>query len=519
MTAGDAGWRPEVEELRRREELARRMGGTEKVARQHSIGKLTVRERIDSLLDDGSFREVGTTTGRGTYENGELVDLLPTNVVIGRGRIDDRPVVVGGDDFTVRGGASDAFIIKKQVHAEQMAHELRLPLVRMVDGTGGGGSIRSLIEMGRTYVPALPGWDVIVGNLSTVPVVALALGPCAGFGAARVTASHYAVMVRGMSQVFTAGPPVVAAIGQNVTKEELGGADVHGTNGTIDDVVDSEEEAFARARRFLSYLPSSVHEVSARVEPTDDPERAEDWLVDAVPRNPRQVYKVREILEAVVDTGSFMEIGRGHGKAAVTGFARLDGWPVAILANDPYVYGGSWGAAAARKVERFVDLAHTFHLPVVNFVDNPGVLIGTGPEQEGAIRAGVRTISAIYQADVPWCSVVLRKVFGVGGAGHSNHTKMQYRFAWPSADWGSLPSAGGIEAAYRAELELLEDPQARVAELQEQLTQISTPFRTAEQFDIEQIIDPRETRSLLCDFARLAAPLRTAGPTLRGMRP
>lgn len=519
MTTDADGWAPEVAELRRREELARAMGGPEKVARQHGIGKLTVRERIDALLDGGSFREVGTTTGRGSYENGELVDLLPTNVVIGRGRVDERPVVVAGDDFTVRGGASDAFIIKKQVHAEQMAHELRLPLIRMVDGTGGGGSIRSLIEMGRTYVPALPGWDVIVGNLAKVPVVALALGPCAGFGAARVAASHYSVMVRGMSQVFTAGPPVVAAIGQDVTKEELGGSDVHGTNGTIDDVVDSEEEAFDRARRFLSYLPSSVHDVAPRVDPTDDPERAEQWLLDAVPRNPRQVYQIRSIIEAVVDSGSFMEIGEGHGKAAVTGLARLDGWPVAVLANDPYIYGGSWGAAAARKAERFVDLAHTFHLPVVNFVDNPGVLIGAGAEREGAIRAGVRAISAIYQADVPWCSVILRKVYGVGGAGHSNHAKMQYRFAWPSADWGSLPSAGGIEAAYRAELELLDDPAARVAELQAELQEITTPFRTAEQFDIEQIIDPRETRSLLCEFARLAAPLRTAGTTTWGMRP
>jgi acetyl-CoA carboxylase carboxyltransferase component len=514
-----SGWRPEVEELRAREERVRAMGGEAKVERQHATGRYTVRERIEKFFDPGTFREVGTLTGRGTYEGDQLVDFLPTNFVTGRGSVDERLVVVAGDDFTVRGGASDAFLIKKQVYAEQMANELRLPIVRMVDGTGGGGSIRSLVEMGRTYVPALPGWDLIVDNLGSVPVVSLALGPCAGYGAARVAASHYALMVKGTSQIFTAGPPLVAAIGEEVTKEELGGAAVHGVNGTVDDVVASEDEAFERTRRFLSYLPSSVDQLPPRAEPHDDPERAEDWLVEAVPRDPRKVYDVRKVVNAVVDEGSFLEIGRRFGRAAITGLARLDGWPVAVLSSDPFVYGGSWGADAGDKVARFVDLADTFHLPVVHLVDNPGFLIGTAAEKQAAIRHGVRALSSIFQAEVPWCSVVLRKVFGVGGGGHSDHTRLQLRYAWPSADWGSLPAKGGIEAAYRTELESMADPDAFVADLQQQISDMRSPFRTAEVFDIEQIIDPRETRRLLCEFAHLAAPLRRPGRRGRAMRP
>jgi len=511
-------WQPAVDAIRHREAQARAMGGPDKLARQHDSGKLDVRQRIAALLDPGSFHELGTVTGRFREQAGVPV-FQPTNFLTGRGRIDGRAVVVGADDFTVRGGASDAFNIRKQIYSEQMANELRLPILRLVDGTGGGGSIRSLVELGRTYVPALPGWEVAVDNLATVPVVSLALGPCAGFGAARVAASHFSVMVRGLSQVFTAGPPLVAAIGEHRSKEELGGADVHGRNGTVDVVVETEAEAFAAARRFLSYLPSSVHELAPRVDPTDDPDRAEDWLIGAVPADRRKVYRIRPIIEAVTDAGSFFEIGAGFGKALVTGLARLDGWPVAVLASDPYIYGGSWGADAADKAVRFIDLADTFHLPVVHLVDNPGFLIGLAAEQASVIRHGVRALTAVYQARVPWCSIILRKVFGVGGAGHSNYARLQYRYAWPSADWGSLPAEGGIEATYRAELAESADPDALLRELAGRVEQTQGVLKTAEAFDIEQLIDPRDTRSLLCEFANLAAPLRTPGPTSWGWRP
>src|SRR5947199_4731949 len=349
-------WEPEVEEIRRRTELAHRMGGPEKVERHRSQGKLTVRERIDGLLDPGSFHEIGALAGRAEYNGTELVDFTAANFVMGRGRIDGRAVVVGGDDFTVRGGAADASIWQKQVMSEQMANELRIPVVRLIDGSGGGGSVKSLETTGRTYVPANPGWDWVVANLATVPVVSLALGSVAGLGAARVVTSHLAVMVKGTSQVFVAGPPVVARLGEQVDKEALGGSHIHARNGVVDLEVDSEDDAFAAARRFLSYLPSSVHEAPPRAAQIDDPERRDDWLIDAVPRDRRRAYKIRPVIEARVDAGSFFELGRLWSRSAVTGLARLDGWPVAVLASDPYHYRPGWPADASTKVPGFVDL-------------------------------------------------------------------------------------------------------------------------------------------------------------------
>ncbi|MEK7830379.1 MAG: carboxyl transferase domain-containing protein, partial [Acidobacteriota bacterium] len=202
-------WQPEVDEIKRRVELATQMGGEANVARQHANGKLTVRERIDRLLDDGSFHETGALAGRAAYVDGELIEFMPSNFVCGLGRINNRRVVVGGDDFTVRGGAADASIGHKMSYSERMARELRLPLVRLVDGTGGGGSVKTLEMTGRTYVPANPAWDIVVASLSEIPVVAAALGPCAGLGAVRVVNSHFSVMVKGVSQLFVAGPPVV----------------------------------------------------------------------------------------------------------------------------------------------------------------------------------------------------------------------------------------------------------------------------------------------------------------------
>ncbi|HKR37991.1 MAG TPA: carboxyl transferase domain-containing protein [Steroidobacteraceae bacterium] len=513
-------WERELEELRQRQALAQQMGGEEKIARQRAAGRLTVRERIQALLDADSFHELGSITGVATHdETGALTGLTPTNFVFGRGRIDGRRVVVAGDDFTVRGGASDASIIEKQVAAEQMANELRMPIVRLIEGSGGGGSIKSLEALGYTYVPYLPAWEHMVRNLATVPVVSLGLGPIAGFGAAKVAQSHYSLLVRGTAQMFVAGPPVVAAVGQKVSKEELGSSRIHASNGAIDDEVASEQEAFARTRRYLSYLPSSVYELPPRAPNTDDPARREEFLLAAVPRDRREVYRMRPILEAVVDTGSFFEIGARHGRSIITGLARLDGWPVAIIASDPFVIGGLWTAASSAKLERFVSFAETFHLPVVHFVDNPGFMIGKQAEQEGTIRAGVRALTAVYQTRVPWCTIIIRKVFGVAGAGHQNHTRFHYRYAWPSADWGSLPIEGGIEAAYKAELEAAPDRDALLAEIFERLNRMRSPFRSAERFQIEEIIDPRDTRRLLCEFASIAAPLREPGPVAFAYRP
>ncbi len=509
-----------MEELRRREEFAEQLGGPERVERQHAGGRYTVRERIAKLADPGSFHELGKIAGSASYDaRNDLEKLVPSNFVFGRARLDGRPVVIGGDDFTVRGGSADATIKGKHFQCEQMAKELRLPLVRIVEGSGGGGSVKTIETTGRANVPGVSGWELVVDNMGTVPRVALGLGSVAGLGAAHLAAAHYSVMVKDISALFVAGPPVVERLGQKLTKNELGGWQIQLRAGAVDTAVDTEEDAFACAKRFLSYLPSSVYDLPPRGPVNDDPERREEWLSDAIPRDPRKVYKMRAIVEAVVDQGSFFEIGELYGRSIITGLARIDGWPVAMMASDPYHYAGAWTADTCQKVERWVDMAQTFHLPVVYLVDCPGFLIGLEAERTGTIKQGVRAMSAIWQTTVPWCAVIIRNVFGVAGAAHKNGGRYGFRYAWPSGRWGSLPLEGGIEAAYRADLAAADDPAAKLVEIEERLNKLRSPFRSAETFWIEEIVDPRSTRPLLCEFVNLAAPLREPGPYTHRMRP
>ncbi len=484
-------WKRDLNELGKREKAAEKMGGKDKLVRQKVRGKLNARQRLAALLDPDSFREIGKIAGRGQYsETGDLKDFSASNFIFGRGRIDNQPVVATADDFTVRGGAADAAIHRKFVMAEKMAHELRLPLIRMIDGTGGGGSVKSLEDMGFTYVPFLPGWDDVVKNLETVPVVALALGPTAGLGAARMVASHYSVMVKGMSQIFTAGPQVVAALGEDLDKEGLGGSDIHTRNGVIDDEVADEAEAFARARTFLSYLPSHTGAALQRVEPHDPTDRKDEALLSIVPRDKSKAYNMRKVVGLIADKGSVFEMGRRWGRGVITAFARFDGWPVAVLAGDPTYLGGSWTASTAEKAKRFIEMAELFGLPVIHLVDNPGFMIGLEAEKAATIRRGVEALNAVYKSKTPWASVVVRKAYGVAGAAMSDHTRFQYRFAWPSGDWGSLPIDGGVEVAYKSELEAAKDPAQKLGEIKDRLAKVTSPFRTAEKFLIEDIIDP-----------------------------
>jgi acetyl-CoA carboxylase carboxyltransferase component len=305
-------WQPELDELRRRQELAERMGGPDKIRRQHDAGRLTVRERIAVLLDEGSFREIGALAGTAAYDDaGILASFMAANFVTGTGRVAGRKVVVGGDDFTIRGGAADAGIIAKQIYSEQLANELRLPVIRLVEGTGGGGSVKSLEQTGHTYVPVNPGWDRVVDNLSVVPVVAAGLGPVAGLGAARLCAAHLSILVEGTAQLFVAGPPVVkSGAGEDVDKETLGGTRVHARNGAVDLVAASEAEAFELIRNFLSYLPPSAYALPPVIPGADPVDRQDESLLSAVPRDRRQPYRIRDILRAVFDAG-------GHGDPAL----------------------------------------------------------------------------------------------------------------------------------------------------------------------------------------------------------
>ena len=519
-------WHDEVDEIERRAELAKQMGGPANVERQHASGKLTVRERIDRLVDPGTFHEIGALAGKATYQDGKLVSFIPSNYVVGTARIEGRRVVVGGDDFTVRGGAADARIGDKAGYGERLARELKLPIIRLVDGTGGGGSVKSLETMGRTYVPANPSWDLVVALMSEVPVIGACMGSVAGLGAVRVVNSHFSLMVNGTSQLFVAGPPVVVrGVGENVTKEQLGGAHIHAHgSGAVDNEVDTEDEAFAQIRRVLSYLPSNVWQVPPRsgdVENRDDPGRREEELLSIIPRDRRRAYDIRRLLSLVLDRDSLFEIGRYYGRPLVAGLARLNGYPVGVLACDPQQGGGALNAPGCEKMTRFIDFCDTFHLPVVNFVDQPGFLIGTAAERAGTARYGVRAMTAVYQATVPWVSIILRRVFGVAGAAHGNAQGLNLRYAWPSGDWGSLPIEGGVMAAYRREIEASPDPDARRREIEEMLNELRSPFRTAEAFGVEEIIDPRDTRSILCDWVEMAYDVlpHQLGPKTRGCRP
>ncbi len=514
-------WQPELDELRRREALAEQLGGADKVERQHHFGKQTVRERVAEIADDGSFWELGKTAGVARYDDsGELIEFTPSNFVFGIAELDGRPVVLSGDDFTVRGGSNDASISAKREASESIAAEMRLPHVRLLDGMSGGGFVKTIEQAGRTYIPVLPGWHVVVDHLNIAPSVSLVLGSVAGFGAARAVASHYSVMVRDTSQMMIAGPALVEQAGLgSVSKEELGHADVHTSNGAIDDAVDSEAEAFERAAHFLSYLPTSVDELPPIEDWGDDPGRRDPRLSELVPRNPRQSYDMRLLMTLVVDDGSFFEIGRNWGTSVIGGLARLDGIPVAVFGENPMMYGGGWTADSCRKLTRLIDLASMFKLPMIHFEDCPGFLIGKQSEEDATVRYGTEVLVALREAQMPYCTVVVRKAFGIAGAANRKPGSESMRMAWPSGDWGSLPLEGGLEVAYKAELAASDAPDDLKEQITERLNRLRSPHRSAEFYEIEQIIDPVDTRPVLCDWVRLARrTLKPSAPSW-GYRP
>ena len=395
-------WKPEADEIERRRALAREMGGPEAVAKQHERGRLTVRERIERLADAGSFHEQGPLAGHAERDaDGNLLAFSPANYVLGFARVDGRPVVMGGEDFTQRGGSPSPAGLRKSVYAEDLACHYRLPLIRFLEG--GGGSVAGAAGNARrpgAAPPPRPAPDPAFGAprflsiariLRVAPVCSAALGAVAGFPAARLAASHFSVMTRDTSQVLIGGPALVErALGEQLTKEELGGARVHARSGVVDNVARDEDDAFLQMRRFLSYLPTHVAQLPPVATPDDDPSRCEESLLEIVPRDRRKIYKMRRLLEMVLDRGSLFETTAGYGRSQITALARVDGRPVGVLANDPAIYAGSMDAEGAQKVRRFVDLCETFHLPILSFVDEPGFMIGAGSEAAATIRYGSR---------------------------------------------------------------------------------------------------------------------------------
>ena len=497
-----------LEELEARRQLALRMGGAEGIARQRARGKLTVRERLDLLADPGSLREFGVLGGTSTYDGVRLQSFAPKGHVDAMCTIDGRKVVVTGGDFTVRGGSGGGAEggLGRELRANERAMEWRVPYVRLLDAAGG--SVRSFEELGRTYLPDGNSFTAIETDLlEVVPVVSAVMGSVAGLPAVQACLAHWNVMVGPTSQVFPGGPPVVkAALGYDITKEELGGAQIHASiSGVIDNVADSDEDALRMVRTFLSYLPSNVHRMAPRA-PARAPVGGASELRTIIPANRRKVFDSRRLLELVVDEGSLFEIAPGYGRARITALARVDGFPIGIMINNPKFSGGTTDVAAGEKVMRLVQLCDTFHLPVVSFADEPGFLVGLESEKQGIERAGARMVWQICQSRMPLLTFVIGRLYGVAGQCHHRPSGMFRRYAWPTARWGSMHIAGGAAAAYRREIDAADDPVAKLAEVEARLEAVASPFRTAEATG-QDIIDPAETRQLLVEFVHDAQPI------------
>jgi acetyl-CoA carboxylase carboxyltransferase component len=498
-------WEEEAEGIALRKRRALELGGPEAVEQQHERGRLTVRERIASLIDAGSFREQGPMAGHAeTDEDGKLVSFSAANFVLGFARLEGRPIVVGGEDFTQKGGSPSPAGLRKSVFSEEMALRYKIPLVRFLEG--GGGSVPKPSSSAQRSAPpaappasAPPRFMSIARLLGEVPVVSTAMGATAGFPAARLVASHFSLMIRETSQVLIGGPKLVErALGRSMTKEELGGYRVHQASGVVDNVARDEKHAFELIRSFLSYLPTNVWQPAPVIESDDPPGREEQDLVSIVPRERRKGYKMRRIVELVVDEGSFLELTPGWGRTQITGLARLSGQPIGVMANDPHFYAGAMTADGAQKVRRFLDLCDTFHLPVVSFVDEPGFMIGPDAERDATIRHGMAALCAVMQCSVPFASVIVRKVFGVAGAAHFGPGGEV--FAWPSAESGALPLEGGVAVAFHRQIAAAPDPEAFRRELEEKLVAQRSPYARGEAFAANDLIDPRQTRPVLCDW-------------------
>jgi acetyl-CoA carboxylase carboxyltransferase component len=515
-------WKDDVDEIAERRRLAHELGGAEAVARHHARGRLTVRERIDHLIDAESFREFGATSGHVEVDAaGRRSSFQPANIVTGVAQIDGRPVVIGGDDFTMKGGAYTPASLKKAQHADGLAVQRRIPLVRLLEG--GGASISGAYgTRGRSgydlTVP--PPMNVLAMQaLASVPVACAALGPCAGFPAARLAASHFSVMTK-PAVVLTGGPALVErALGKSLTKEELGGAAVHGKSGVVDNIAADEEDALAQIRAFLSYLPANVWELPPVVDCEDSAGREEDALLSIIPRERRRAYKVRKVIGLIVDRSSFFELTPGYGRTQVTGLARVKGHPVGVIANDGMVYGGGMSADGARKLRRFVELCDAFNLPIVSFVDEPGFQIGPDAERAGTIRAGMETMFAVLQTRVPWIAFVLRKSFGVAQGIHFGPGCTV--LAWPSMQSGALPVESGVHLAFGKEIAEAPDPEARRRELEEEMFAAQSVYPRAEEFGVHDLIDPRKSRPMLCEWIdEVEGQLRQGtGPRAYSMRP
>ena len=502
-------WKKETDEIKIRRKLVKKQGGTKAVDLQHAKGRLTLRERIDKLIDKGTFQEQGEIAGVAeTNKNGVLESLTPANFILGFAKINGRPVVVGGEDFTVKGGSPNPAGLRKSVYTEDLALSYKMPLIRLHEG-GGGSVAGPAKKKNRGYggdpVFSKSRFKSVSDTLKEIPVISAALGPVAGLPAARFVASHFRVMTKKTSQLLVAGPAVVErAFGKQMTKEELGGSQIHRLNGVTDNVADTEEAAFIEIKKFLSYMPQSIYELTERRETEDSINRKEEELLSIIPKDRKKSYEMRDIVKMVSDRDSFFEITKYFGRGIITGFARINGFCVGILANDSNFYAGSMSAEGARKTTRFVKLCDTFHIPIVSLVDEPGFLIGPEAELQATILHGTEAVLAVTDSKVPWSSIMVRKSFGVAAAAH--YGPNGYVLAWPSAESGPLPLEGGVAVAFKKEISEAKNPEEKRKEIEESMSKLQDPFPRAESFSVHEIIDPRETRKYLSQWIERIQP-------------
>ncbi|KAG4438240.1 hypothetical protein IFR05_006268 [Cadophora sp. M221] len=481
--------------------------------RQKQAGKLWVRERVLELLDEGSFREVGSVSGtvqwkklEGTKEEPE--SYIPSNNVQGFGTLRGRRVVFTADDFSIRAGHADGALAEKTIYLEKLAVALKLPIIKLVDGSSGGGSVTTIKTVGYSYIPPMPSFKHVAEQLNLgIPNLGAVLGPAIGLGAARVVACHFSVMAADVGSLFNAGPKVVAGatFEEGLSFTDLGGPSMHCTNGTIDNLAANEQECFEQLRTVLSYLPNSGASLPPIIPSEDPADRPCEELRTIIPRRKARMYDPRKIIATVADVGSWFEIGALWGTTAIVGLARLAGRPVGIISLNCEVNAGALDAAGSQKITRHLKFCDSFNIPILQFVDVPGYAIGTNAERTATMRHGIALATTYFSTTTPVFSVVTRRVYGVAGGIMLDCRDPRMRVAWPSGEWGSLPLDGGIEVGHAAELRAIKDDdkrEARYKELEEEYTRLMNPVRTANAFGVEEIIDPALTRRIAVEWLK-----------------
>jgi acetyl-CoA carboxylase carboxyltransferase component len=509
-------WKLEIEEIARRRQRALEMGGKEKVARQHAQGKLSARERIAHLLDRDSFTELGMlATHQSQRPEMQGVYTAADGVIIGYGRIDGRDVLIGAEDFTVMGGSVGMTGILKRERVLELAHQTKVPVIWLLDGSGARANewVRGGWVGGRHFT--------LMSHLSgVVPQVVAAMGPCAGDPALMAPLADFVVMVKGMSMLAAGGPPIVeAAIGEKVSKEELGGSVVHcHISGVGDNEAEDDADCLRLVRRYLSYFPTNVYSLPPRSDTKDDPERREEELLSIVPRNRKRPYDMMRVIQHIADHDTVFEIKPQYGRSVITCLARMDGEVVGFVGNQPLQLAGIIDGPAADKMTHFIQLCDAFHIPLIFLSDVPGFMTGSASERDATLRRGLRIAYAMAFVTVPKISVVLRKAYGMGAVAMCGHQSGQVlTLVWPSGEFGALPVEGGVNAGHKSALETATDQTRTRAELENYYNQFGSPFSTAETFNFDDLIDPRDTRPLIIRALRAAHGGKTAplGPKTR----